>query len=294
MRRAAATICSLVLAGVLLAGGTLAALPGQSAAQKLAAGENVWGSVSKVAGMVWDLVRIIAGIDGDQHSKASKPAPPAKNTAKAASPAPQPKQAAPAADGKPAGRKLGAGEGNVNARDKTARALEQAVFRELNGVRREHKLPEFRANEQIAEMARLKSIEILETGIVTHDSPKYGYAVDMYKKAGLPMAAGSEVAFETRRHIEDAENLASIVVKGWLDSPPHRRQILHPIFEEVGVGVAWVPEPVWLQKKDTGEQAEMRVSVNVLLYAPLEHPPEGPAYSEFPSIEDIIKGPGGE
>jgi len=293
VRRAAATICSLLLAGVLLAGGTLAALPGESAAQKLTAGEQVWGTISRAVAMVRDAFRIVTGRDGERQPEISKPASSTKNTAKAASFVPHPKQAAPAAGGKSVDRKLGAGEGNVNARDKTARALEQAIFQELNRVRREHKLPEFRANEQIAEMARLKSIEILESGIVTHDSSKYGYAVDMYKKAGLPMAAGSEVAFETRRHIEDAENLASIVVEGWLDSPAHRRQILHPVFEEVGVGVAWVPKPVWLQRIDTGEQAEMRVSVNALLYTPLENPPEGPAYSDFPSIKDIIKGPGG-
>lgn len=293
MRRAAVTICSLAFAGVLLAGGTLAALPGESAAQKLTAGEQVWGTISKAAAMVRDAIRIVTGRDGERQPEISKPASSTKNTAKAASFVPHPKHAAPAADGKSVDRKLGAGEGNVNARDKTARALEQAVFRELNRVRRDHKLPEFRANEQIAEMARLKSIEILETGIVTHDSPKYGYAVDMYKKARLPMGAGGGVMSAIRHPADDVEFVATEMVKGLLESTPHRQQILDPVFQEVGVGVAWVSKPVPFIDAYTGKQHEMTVCMNALLYTPLENPPEGPAYSDFPSIKDIIKGPGG-
>lgn len=294
MRKAAVMLCSLAMAGVLLAGGTLAALPGQSAAQKLAAGEQVWGTISKAAGMVRDAIRIMTGADRGRQDAAPKPASPAKGAAKAASPAPQPKQAVPAAGGKSATRKLGAGEGNVNARDETARAIEEVVLRELNRVRKEHGLQELRLNEQVAEMARLKSIEVMETGIVTHNSAKYGYMTDMYDKAGLHYATAGEVMYQYGSRsaglARDANRVGVGAVKGWLESPGHRRQILEPAFQEVGIGVAWVPRLVLLRKQDTGEEAEMAVCVFALFLAPSDRPKE---HSDFPSIKDIIKGPGG-
>ncbi len=186
------------------------------------------------------------------------------------------------------GTKLGAGEGNAIAWDKVAKALEQAVFRELNRVRREHGLSEFKWNDQVAEMARLKSIEVMETGLMTHNSTKYGYAYKMYQEAGIPFKIAGEVLYATELPAYETKKVAMHIVEGWMKSHAHREAVLTPDFTEAGVGVAWTQEGVTVKDADSGQLYEGGTTcTNALFYAPGEDTTG--AYDKSPSIKEILE-----
>lgn len=140
---------------------------------------------------------------------------------------------------------------------------EQEILKVLNRERSTRGLRPLALDDKVSEMARLLSVEILETGVMTHNSPKYGNAPDVLRAFGVEYAAVGGAAFISGMHGESAE----VTVRGWLNSPPHRKQILDPDFERVGLGIARVSEPVKMRDSG-GEVGPTRWVVNALLYTP--------------------------
>ncbi|MDX9916818.1 MAG: S-layer homology domain-containing protein [Gudongella sp.] len=73
-----------------------------------------------------------------------------------------------------------------------------------------------------------------------HDSPNYGSPFDMMKSFGVNYkAAGENIAmgFKTPKD----------VVKGWMDSPGHRANILSEKFGKIGIGVYFGDRTYWTQ-----------------------------------------------
>ena len=58
------------------------------------------------------------------------------------------------------------------------------------------------------------------------------------QKHGLAFAGVAENIYSTRNGTMDPAELASIMVDGWMNSAGHRRNILEPSLEYLGVGVA--------------------------------------------------------
>ena len=64
---------------------------------------------------------------------------------------------------------------------------------------------------------------------------------------GIPLASLTDcaAAFVHYHYVQLGENIAynqagaSAVVASWMNSPPHRENMLNPAFTEIGVGVAW-------------------------------------------------------
>ncbi len=119
--------------------------------------------------------------------------------------------------------------GDAAARDKGVAILDELVAAH-NKMRAEQKLPPLKANAKLTAAALGQARDMAERGKLTHegsdgsDPPKRikreGY---VYKECGENVAYGQETVAE--------------VMRTWMDSPPHRKNILDD-FTEMGGAVA--------------------------------------------------------
>lgn len=110
-----------------------------------------------------------------------------------------------------------------------------SLLNQTNLERKKHKLSSLTINEQLTEAAQAKADDMVRKDYWSHNSPDgktpwsfisgSGY---QYQTAGENLAYGFRGAKET--------------VKGWMNSPDHRDNILNSTYQEVGFGVASTPD----------------------------------------------------
>lgn len=99
----------------------------------------------------------------------------------------------------------------------------------INMDRASNGLPPLAPDPQLCRIARVKSKDMLDNGYFAHESPSWGRVSDMLKRFGYEFrGAGENIA----RHatVEKAQ-------AAFMSSPGHRRNILSPNWERVGVGI---------------------------------------------------------
>lgn len=151
-----------------------------------------------------------------------------------------------------------------HARDSKSLAMEKEIFNVINEKRKGLGLEPFIWNDKIAEMARLKSIEAFEIKLVTHKSPQYGYAADMYHKYGVPFKEAAEVLQWGSSGFFNSK----AIVEGWFKSPLHREVLTSSTLKHIGIGLAWAEKPVILKDNSDGAEYPSVFVVNGLLYTP--------------------------
>lgn len=168
--------------------------------------------------------------------------------------------------------------------------LARAIFHESNRVRREHNLPRFRPARLADVAAETQASFCGFRGEIGHDNPLPGLAtpLDRIQRAGLKVALVAEnislgpnfavapngefgvVSRGGRRYFVDPrtgeevkwhtyETFARWVVQAWMDSPPHRVNLMNPQFELLGCAV-------WPARSRTG--ADLIVSTQVFATEP--------------------------
>lgn len=146
--------------------------------------------------------------------------------------------------------------------------LHAAVFHETNRVRRRHGLPEFRHSEALERAGKAHSDDMVRLDFFDHTSPVKGKRslADRLAAVGITHCAMAEniaetfgLAYEPGKPVyPPAQNggyfsytvggepipphtyrsLAQAVVKQWLESEGHRKNILNPNLLFLGVGAA--------------------------------------------------------
>lgn len=116
--------------------------------------------------------------------------------------------------------------------------VEKAIFKETNQFRVKHQLPSLAKNAELTKAAAAFAKFMAESG-------KYGHHADGQAPADRAEAAGYEycvirenIAYRTNSGDVTAESLVKVFVPGWIDSPPHRENMLAGHITETGVGVA--------------------------------------------------------
>ena len=85
------------------------------------------------------------------------------------------------------------------------------------------------ANWELSRVARYKSQDMKDKKYFSHTSPTYGSPFDMMKSFGISYkTAGENIAY--------GYSTPEAVVKGWMNSEGHRKNILNPSFTQIGVG----------------------------------------------------------
>ncbi len=111
----------------------------------------------------------------------------------------------------------------------TLSAYEQKVVDLTNQERAKNGLPALKVDVTLSKMAHEKSRDMSANGYFSHTSPTYGSPFDMMKKYGISYRyAGENIAMGQRTPEE--------VVKAWMNSEGHRKNILSPNYNYIGVG----------------------------------------------------------
>ncbi|MGM9921072.1 MAG: CAP domain-containing protein [Bhargavaea sp.] len=172
-----------------------------------------------------------------------KPAPaPAPEQPKEEKPAPAPekpaeqkpeveKPAAPAPAPAPQQPSQPSAEPAEQAPQQTAglSAVEQKVLDLTNAERAKAGLKPLAADTKLMDAARAKSADMRKNNYFSHTSPTYGSPFDQMKAAGISYKKAAENIAMGQRTPEE-------VVKGWMESPGHRQNILTPEFTHIGIG----------------------------------------------------------
>ncbi len=115
-------------------------------------------------------------------------------------------------------------------------ALTAALLERANAARAAAGLAPTAWDDGLARAARAHAAELAARGVLDHAgaSPETRTLADRLVRAGVPYTSvGENLAFE-RGFADPVET----VVQGWLDSPPHRANLLNPEFDRVGYGSA--------------------------------------------------------
>jgi uncharacterized protein YkwD len=108
---------------------------------------------------------------------------------------------------------------------------EQKILELTNQTREKEKLAPLKPNAVLFEVARAHSANMAKQGKMEHD-------LDDKTPAQRVKAAGYEYSW-TGENIAMGENWPITgVFQGWMDSPPHRENILNGNFQEIGIGIA--------------------------------------------------------
>lgn len=147
-------------------------------------------------------------------SKPSAPTAPAA-PAKPATPSAPAAPAKPATPSAPASPTLG--------------SYEQQVVDLVNKERAAAGLPALKVNIKLSGVAEKKAEDLRDNHYFDHNSPVYGSPFDMMKQFGISYKAAGE-------NIAKGQRTPAEVMKGWMNSPGHRANILSSSYTEIGVG----------------------------------------------------------
>ncbi len=116
--------------------------------------------------------------------------------------------------------------------------VETAIVKQTNEFRESHELEAVQRDEQLMQAAKKFAKFMAESG-------KYGHRANGMTPAGRAEAAGYDycvvrenIAYRTNTGEVTADSLIEVFVQGWIDSPPHRENMLADYVTHTGVAVA--------------------------------------------------------
>ena len=113
--------------------------------------------------------------------------------------------------------------------DKQRARIEDLVARMVNDVRVKAGLSALDTDERLRRSARGHSADMAARDYFAHEGPDGSTPLERMQSAGYADGAAENIA----RGQEQPES----VVRAWLNSPGHRRNIFNPDFRTIGVGV---------------------------------------------------------
>jgi len=131
--------------------------------------------------------------------------------------------------------------------------LEVQIHDLVNAERSKHGLPALIRNDTLYRIAVNHSTDMATRGYFSHISPEGTDLMDRYEQGGFPIHhGGAENIFKCNlvkqkwymygapiySDYYTQEEIALLVVNGWMESPGHRGNILNPLFNCEGIGIA--------------------------------------------------------
>ncbi|HKY05877.1 MAG TPA: CAP domain-containing protein, partial [Blastocatellia bacterium] len=113
--------------------------------------------------------------------------------------------------------------------------LEFDCFHEVNLQREAHGLKPLRYSEELLEVARFYSRRMAEENFFSHKDPDGRTVRQRVTDAGITWRVVGENLAYSNGYI----NPVAVSVKGWMESPGHRKNILDPAYSEAAIG-AWI------------------------------------------------------
>jgi uncharacterized protein YkwD len=115
-------------------------------------------------------------------------------------------------------------------------ALEQAMFNSHNAQRAGAGLPGLSIDSRLMQVARQRAQDMASRGYFSHTSPSGETAFTILNQIGYAYRlAGENIA---RNNYPDSQSV-EISMTGFMNSQSHRENILEPVYQRVGIGVAF-------------------------------------------------------
>lgn len=112
-----------------------------------------------------------------------------------------------------------------------AALVRRELLEAVNRERSAHRLAPLRASASLERAAQGHADDMLARGYYGHASPEHTMAPERSRDAGYAAESVGENIAKGQRSVEE-------VMKGWMASPEHRKNILNPGFTEAGFGLA--------------------------------------------------------
>ncbi len=138
---------------------------------------------------------------------------------------------------KPAARE--APKKQVILKQEDIRLIEEGILRLTNEHRREKGLSPLDSSTALGLLAQHQTINMCNAGLLAHESDKFpeGWRKFPERLAIVGARSGAEnIAFGTI--LKEPDQWTRTVMKGWMKSPGHRKNILNPKFRYLGVAVS--------------------------------------------------------
>src|SRR4030042_3230928 len=112
-----------------------------------------------------------------------------------------------------------------------ARRSQELIIQEVNPVRKDKGFLDLEINEKLTQAAQLKAEDMIKRNYFSHTGPEGETPWTWLDQAGYNYAiAGENLAMDV--------NDPKVLLKAWLDSPAHAKNILNSHFADIGIGIA--------------------------------------------------------
>jgi uncharacterized protein YkwD len=120
----------------------------------------------------------------------------------------------------------------------TNRMVVRATLCVLNAKRARHGRRPLRLNRELSGAARRHSRAMARHRFFSHTSPGGASFVDRIRSTGYLAGARSWAVGENIAYGSGSRSSPRAIGRAWMNSPPHRANILSSSFREIGIGVA--------------------------------------------------------
>jgi uncharacterized protein YkwD len=127
---------------------------------------------------------------------------------------------------------------NATAAKASKRALVRATLCVLNAERARHRLRPLRLNHKLSRAAQRHSRAMARHRFFSHTSPGGASFVDRIRSTGYLSGARSWTVGENIAYGSGRRSTPRSIGSAWMNSPPHRSNILSSSFRSIGIGIA--------------------------------------------------------
>jgi uncharacterized protein YkwD len=127
----------------------------------------------------------------------------------------------------------------------TEKALVGPTLCLLNEQRASRHMRRLRLNRRLSVAARRHAEDMVRRTYFSHDTPSGTDFVERIRRTGYFGSAVQWMVGENIAWGSEDQSTPQSIVQAWMQSPPHRHNILNRRFREIGIGVAFgAPESV--------------------------------------------------
>jgi uncharacterized protein YkwD len=127
---------------------------------------------------------------------------------------------------------------NASFTQASKRALVRATLCVLNVERARHKLRPLRLNRKLTAAARRHSRAMARQRFFSHNSRNGASFVDRIRRTGYLTGVHSWTVGENIAYGSGNRSTPRAIGTAWMNSPPHRANVLSPSFRALGIGIA--------------------------------------------------------
>ena len=118
------------------------------------------------------------------------------------------------------------------------KALSKSTLCLVNKQRKRRGMRKLRNNKRLSRAAQVHAQDMVRRQFFSHDSPSGASVVDRIKRVGYLSSTRAWSVGENIAWGSGSQSTPKKIVRAWMNSPGHRKNILTRKFREIGIGIA--------------------------------------------------------